>query len=87
MADRLSQEIAQLLAEPEGDGRTDALVRARLTADIAEGLDGSPRDGATGAGDRMRNSHSHLQQSGLGLWIDRSRRAIAAERKFRPHSR
>lgn len=54
MADRLSQEIAQLLAEPEGDGRTDALVRARLTADIAEGLDGSPRDGAAGAGDRMR---------------------------------
>jgi hypothetical protein len=58
MAERLSQEIAQLLAEPDGDagrqGRTDALVRARLIADIAEGLDESPRAGAAGACDPMR---------------------------------
>jgi hypothetical protein len=58
MAERLSQEITQLLAELNGDGRSqggmDALVRARLTADIAEGLAGNPRAGAAGAGDRMR---------------------------------
>jgi hypothetical protein len=58
MAERLSQEITQLLAEPDGDGsrqgRTDALVRARLIAGIAEGLDESPRAEAAGACDPMR---------------------------------
>jgi hypothetical protein len=58
MAERLSHEIAQLLAEPDGGGRqqtrVDALVHARLSADIAEGLDESPRPGAAGTGERAR---------------------------------
>jgi hypothetical protein len=58
MAERLSQEIAQLLDEPDGGGhrqaRTDAFVRARLSASIAEGLDQSSRPDAAGTGDLMR---------------------------------